>query len=93
MPWFARERAIEMDEDLRRRVVEDPAFALAMPLEDVARVESAAAEREGQLSLANGECAHAAAFYGLALRALALDRATRADGRRARGEGNGSSCG
>ena len=44
MPWFARERAIEMDEDLRRRVVEDPAFALAMPLEDVARVESAAAE-------------------------------------------------
>ena len=75
MPWFARERAIEMDEDLRRRVVEDPAFALAMPLEDVARVESAAAEREGQLSLANGECAYAAAFYGLALRALALDRA------------------
>ena len=75
MPWFARERAIEMDEDLRRRVVEDPAFALAMPLEDVARVESAAAEREGQLSLANGECAYAAAFYGRALRARALDRA------------------
>ena len=74
MPWFARDRAIEMDDDLRRRVVEDPSRALAMPLEDVARVESAAAEREGKLSLSNGECAHAAAFYGLALRALALDR-------------------
>ena len=71
MPWFsfASAATAELDEDVRARIIDDPSSATTM--RDLERVELAAAQRSGELALERGECAHAAAYYALALRVLA----------------------
>ena len=71
MPWFsfASAATAELDEDVRARIIDDPSSATTM--RDLERVPLAAAQRSGELALERGECAHAAAYYALALRVLA----------------------
>jgi len=84
MPWFSIGSAttVELDEDVRARIIDDPSCATTM--KELEKVELAAAERSGALAFERGECAHAAAYYALALRVLA---------KKSRGRGGTASMG